>query len=644
MAAEAKTITQRIGGNQTVVLIVAVTMLLCFTVASEILPALGMRNDPEYIRYTVNGKPVAMSGTEFTSSFAQWQRFSLPFGKQGQEMFLADLMQDSLAKEAGIEVPDATLRRWVETRTFFQDVDGTFDRATFDKVLLDQFRGMSVKAFEQEARRHIRLEHYNSLFVPVTVNVADADLYDRWKAEHPKVKLAYTWQAVAPLRAEMKIEEVTQEEMERWWTDVRHQKEFETPPRRTFDAVWIACDAVDDATYRAMREARAGDATLQVSDAEAREYWNSRRAFDFEMDRQDDAMLAKLRAENPDVVDEVPVKTPEDEEEDGDEGPPVLSDDQKFLRYWKHRITKELWLKKYVEGVLQEAISSGRPLVDVAETRAKDGLGLQILRQTEPVDQLEVDKLPGVGFPMCGLRYVLNDMHPAHEGNIHPHIIERSPLSNQLDTRGWLALQVQKVYPAAIPPLETVREKVASKVLDERAEDKARSKLEELRTTVQSAGGQLVTMAPGLGYEVSVTDFFNEFSWRPPLPRIPPGQEPPPPSEQWKNPDRRLGAILGRSFIFRGVPKGEFPAVIGDTFSTGAFYLVQVVDHAEPRFEEMTQSQKRQTLQGVQKVRFEKAAKDLSYDGLIDRMGLTIGGKKALRSGETAPVEETDPE
>ncbi len=637
MPKEKQSITQRLGGNRTVVLVVVVILLLCFTVASEVIPALGITGDREFARFTVGGRPVTLTNSEFAARYHDWQRFNARIRRVGREDFLQDLMLGALAEEAGVRVPDGSLRAWVEALPPFQDVDGNFDRELFDQALREHFAGVTPRVFESEARRLLRVSQYRDLFLHSFALVSDGEAYARWKGDHPKVRVRYAWQPVALVRAEMDPAAITQEALDLHWANPRVQGRFQTPPRRSFDALWIACDEFPDDAFRALREKFKHDAAVTPSEQEILEYWQQRRVYDFNIQTQSPESRAALLARNP-----VPPPPPrEDGEPDPappQDGEPNLDNPEVvFARFFRIVVEKELWLRKYMQRLLREAADGKVALEDVLRRHAEDGVPVRYHRQDAMVDQYEIEKLPDIGYPNCSLRWALNDYGPEKVGTVHPDVLERSPLSERLETRGWLVVRVLGVDPSHVPPLADVRDKVVDDLLDQRAKDEARARLEALRSAAQEAtDGGLDAAAKAAGFELAEAGPFNEYSWRPPLPRPEPGREAPSPADQWKDKDRRLSSVMGRYFAYREIPPGEYAPVIDDVLSTGAFYLVQVTERAEPPFEEMTAAQKKDAVRAVQQDRTRRVSRELSYDRLKDRLGLTLEGKPA----PAAPPEE----
>ncbi len=130
--------TQRIGGNRALVLGIMISMLVLFTVDYYVVQALGVGGrGGDHVRFTVNGRAVAIDQGRYQAQMADWQRFqtgqALFTGRPrgGSEDFLMDLMLAELARDAGLSVPDATLRDFIRINPLFSDGSGEFDPKRF---------------------------------------------------------------------------------------------------------------------------------------------------------------------------------------------------------------------------------------------------------------------------------------------------------------------------------------------------------------------------------------------------------------------------------------------------------------------------------------------------------------------------------
>ncbi len=644
-------LTRKIGGNRAIVLGIIIVMLVLFTVDLYVLPALGVSSRAgDYIKFTVNGREVTCGWEKYQAGMGDWQRFQLgqsmlsgaPRGT-AMEDFLEDLMLGEIARDAGVAITDETLAEFLRTNPLFQGSGGEFETKAYEEALRKNYQGISSRAFEDEARRYLLLDHFRKVYFHSFLAITDEECWKRWKGEHPKVAVAYAWQGVGTIREALKPEDVKDEEVEATWKDPAVQGRHRTPPRRAFEAAWVRIAAVEDAAFDAAREAWKDDPDLALKEGEAREFWWASQKYDFNLANLDGATLEALRKENGGEEPKEPGKdgTPppeagtEEAQAPAEPSPAELDTEEQYRRYWRRRAEKEVWLRKLLEKVRREIKDPAVPLADAAAKWSRPGLAVSVHRQEAPLDQYEVEKLEGPGG--SPIRFVLNDYDkPEQVGSVHAEAIQRTAFTDRLDQRGWVVVRVTGIVPEAVPPLADVRAKVVSEFLDDRARERAKARLAALRKAAEEGPLPLEEAAKKDGFECATTDPFNEFSWRPPLPRPAPGEvataAPPVFKDEWKDPARRLSAILGKYYPLREVVVGALSDVFDDASVTGACYLVQVKSRAEPRFEEMSQAHQSQVRRVLARERMMALGTELSYSKLKDRLGLFVAGEPAKES------------
>jgi hypothetical protein len=307
----------------------------------------------------------------------------------------------------------------------------------------------------------------------------------------------------------------------------------------------------------------------------------------------------------------------------------MLEPPEQYRRYWRFRVEKEMWLRKLMEHVLADLRAGTDPADRVLAKWSRPGVEIRLHSQAEPVDQYGAEGIPELGGPSCPLRFQLNRFPSGQEGTWHSEVIQRTARMSVLPERGWVVFRVNRIVPEAVPPLADVRDKVVGEILDARAREQARARLEGLRKAAGDARVALSAAAKDQGLESAVAGPFNAFSWRPPLPLPAAGEPAPPRADGWKDPDRRISAIMGRYQALRETPAGSFSAALDDVDGTGAFYIAQVKGRTEPRFEEMTLAQATQVRRTILRERMGAALQELTYSRLKDRLALHVGGRPA---------------
>jgi hypothetical protein len=651
MPKESVTWTQRIGGNKALVLVVMILILILFTVEGFVLPSFGVGNKAgDFVRFTVNGRAVILDKSHYDNLIGDWQKYQMgesnytrgPRG--GPDEFLNDVMLAELAKDAGLSVTDGSLREFIQSQ--FEDSSGEFDPKAFDRALQERYGGMRPRAYEEQVRLALLIDHLKRLYVDANCPADEGESYKRWKGDYPKIEVAYAWKPVAPIRAGMKVEDLKPEEVEAYWRNLAVQDRHKLPRRVAFEAAALRVSEVDDQAYRDAREAWKADADLQLKkDAggdEAYDLWFQGKKYDFPIQGQSEETINALRKENEAAVkkeDEEAGKDPRSGPKDpaapetpidlSKLPPDKLEDREQYRRYWRFRVEKDLWLKKVFQKALKEAKDGNKTLAEIADKWSRPGLKIRVHVQAEPIDQYAVEKIPGFGSSGCDLRFALNDYKPDQAGTYHPEILYLTAAHDDLAQRGWEIARVSKVVLEEVPPMDTVKDKVALELLDDRARDRARSELEALRKAAEDSRKTLEDAAKEKGIDAATAGPFNAYSWRPPTPRPAPGKEAPAADEGWKDPNRRLSAIMSRYSALRDTPLGAFGPVLDDAAGTGAFYLAQAKSRSEPRYEEMTQAQVAQVRKVLTRERLGNLGMELSYARLKDRLGLLINGEPA---------------
>ena len=673
---DSQSLTQRIGGNRTIVLGIIIVMLVLFTVETYITPAMGVGGrGSEFVKFTVNGRTVVYGIQQYQNLYADWAKFqsgqSLATGRGrggSREEFYEDLMVAELARDAGLAITDETLKEFIRTHPLFSGTAGSFDAKTFEEAREKYFGGLAIRSFEVEARRFILVDHYTKIYAHSFLAITDGECWQRWKGDHPRVEIACAWQPVEPLRDAMKVGDLKEEEIETFWKDPAVQNRHMKPTLHAFEAAWVAPDGVTEEGYQAGLAAWKDDPALRVTDDEGKEYFRGAIRYDFNIGMQDEATVEALRKENLKPADPKkdepkkdepkkdepkkdepksdepkkdappPAPSPEDDPAAAaaalDPTPPAEQDETlQYLNFWEHRCKKELFLKRLLTRVHGEVKDGKKSLAEAAAAWSRPGMEIRHFTQKEPIDQYAVEKLQDLGVENSNLRYALNIYaKPDQKGSLHPEVLQRTATTDLLVRRGWIIFRVTEIVPQAVPPLAEVREKVAGELLLDRAKEQARTRLTALRKAAEESHQALEEAAKGGKggeFETALAGPFNEYSWRPPLARTAPGATPPPATDGWKNPERRLTAVMGNYLLLREIPVLGFSDTIDDAEGSGAFYLVQVKGRSDPSFEEMSAAQISSVRKVLARERIQALGSELSYSKLKDRLNLLEDGKPA---------------
>jgi peptidyl-prolyl cis-trans isomerase D len=202
----------------------------------------------------------------FQNTIKQYQQALGPAfsEKMIEELHLREKILDSLiekililqeAKRLGLSIPDEELRKAIESIPAFQ-VSGQFDRRNYERFL--RISRMTPEEFEQDQRENLLISKIMSLIKMNGGKVSDEEVLDTYLFEGERINLAFVKVAFGALRKQVNTNEI---EIKDYYQT--HQEEFRIP---TFIQIQYLLFRPSDFEGKA-----------QVSLDDAKRYYDSRK-------------------------------------------------------------------------------------------------------------------------------------------------------------------------------------------------------------------------------------------------------------------------------------------------------------------------------------------------------------------------------
>ncbi|MBI4827553.1 MAG: SurA N-terminal domain-containing protein [Nitrospinae bacterium] len=450
---------------------------------------------------------------------------------------LNSLIEEQLAlraaREAGLDISDAELSGAITGMAEFQ-TGGQFDKARYLDIL--KANGITPGMFEEQLRAELLANKLRAL-VEEAVTVSQAELVDAWLAENQPVTVEYALIGDASREAAVDMGDAA---MAAWYG--QRQVEFQTPERRAFRAlvarardfeplVTVPARAAEE-YYRGHPDEFAEDELVEAShilarvapDAPAEKDAAARGKIDKALARvragEDFAAVARAVSEDPAAAD------------GGDLG--AFGRGMMFPQFeaavfaLKPGEVSEPFLTEFgwhIAKVTRHTEARARPLEEVralVEERVKakmaDDLAMDTLDAAVKTGAAGFGEAPAA---FKGLRLVSGE---AEKGAPLPQFAEWRPVSDALfalpagqvsgavETPGeYAAVIADAITPAAAPPFEQVKEKVAARYRSEESKRLAREAAEGAVKATRE-GKPFYGVVKEAGLALSVTAPFSRAS------------------------------------------------------------------------------------------------------------------------------------
>lgn len=476
--------------------------------------------------------------------------------KMIQELHLQEKILDGLidkililqeAKRLGLSVSDEELREAIESIQTFQ-VNGQFDRRGYEWFL--RSNRMTSEEFEQSQRESLLISKVVSLIKLNEGNVSDDEVLDTYLFENERINLAFLKIVPGSLKSQVNANEV---EIKDYYQ--KHQEELRIP-------------TLVQVQYLLFRPSDF-ERKVQVSSDEAKQYYDSRKDA-FKIPKQVRVRDILIKVEPQDTPDKIEAKKKKAEEildkakktkdfgslakqysdaENGSKGgdlgwirkgmlgeqiEPILfnmkaGDLSRILpandgfHIFKVEEVKEEKLKPFDTVKDQILLTLDKEKAKAEASRKADDAFYALFKGRDlegysrdngiPIKTTgffkEGDEIPEIGrspaFSSSAFSLRVGDISPVV--NVPPNFYILK-MVNKKDSR--------------LPPLNEVKEEVTRKVIETKAEEKARQVAEEFLNQIRT-GKNLREVAREKGYPLEETGFFNRTAGV--VPKIGPARE-----------------------------------------------------------------------------------------------------------------------
>ena len=476
--------------------------------------------------------------------------------KMIEELRLKDKIVDDLiakililqeAKRLGLSIPDEELRGSIESIPAFQ-VNGQFDKRNYERFL--RLRRMTPEEFEQGQRENLLLSKAVNLIKMNSGKVSNEEVLDTYLFENERIDLTFMKIIPDSFKGQVNVNEI---EIKDYFQ--KHQEEFRIP---AFAQIQYLLFQPSDFEGKA-----------QVSSDEIKRYYDLRKNT-FKIPKQVRVRNILIKAGPQDTPDQLEVKKKKAEE--------ILEKAKKTKDFGS--LAKQYseaenasqggdlgWIQKGMLGEKIESILFSMEAGDLSEVLAERD-GFHILKIEEVKEELQKSfeevkdqihqalkkekakaeasrkaedafyalfrsrDLEGYSrekdIPMktTGLFKEGDDIpdigrNPSFYSSVFSlKLGEISPVVNI--TPNFYILKLMNKKDSRIPPLDEVKEEVRRKVIETKAEEKARQVAKDLLNQIRT-GKNIREVAREKGYPLEETGFFTRTAGV--VPKIGPGRE-----------------------------------------------------------------------------------------------------------------------
>ena len=195
---------------------VTIFVVLAFVVPGAIMGSFGSANpgDRVYVTWTRPGQPeMSMTVRDFQTNKQSHSRLLSSFSRQNSsaadQEVAAYLLEDSLALEAGIVVTDRDLRNFLRDQLRFENAGQL-------RSLAQNFR-MTVKQYEEEMRRWLRVRRYRNILTQGLQFADPTEVESQWKSKFREYKFAYVEAVAEDFDEEARAIVPNDEELQAWF-------------------------------------------------------------------------------------------------------------------------------------------------------------------------------------------------------------------------------------------------------------------------------------------------------------------------------------------------------------------------------------------------------------------------------------------
>jgi len=632
------------------------------------------------------------------------------------------IVLDKLAEKLGVKIPPQAVQDWI--RGNFTDPEtGRYERELYEAWLRSpNISGVWATAseFEKFLRRYLTVQYFVKIYSPLLFPTNE-QVYKQWSVRNRRHDTEYVVQSISALRREVDMAAIPMPEVEAYYGRDRVRRNFRVPTRQEFEAIYLILDDVTDEQFAKLTKKADEKELVKLGPQEGfRHYYANEKGL-YRTDRlverlkkeweeeqkakeKEDAGAEEDPADGEDkpadeetepadeetkpadeetkpadeekagATDLPGLDLPELPKKGGFEDPTIgLTPEQKYQKYFKEPVERELYLKKLLARLLMDERIKKKGLAAIAteyglphyvtergldrfEIYKNEPVGGQELRETlnrmtagddgeYAVDVVGIGTGKTRGYAIFKLNRVTVEHFPELSAVVEEKLLRDTlPLMARVEREvieeGTLADALRASFPdVTVPDQESfkVEEVVRMLLRQTKAEEEATAKLDKVMAAVTAGGQTFRSAAEEKGYRVFTMDGVT-IETRMAEPAEPdPGETLTPAQEKQRQLDRHRWFLLkGRSFgtalplnirLIADTPSQSFvPQVLLDR-ETDSAYLVWVNTHVVPAPEEMPEvATSRIRLELMNHNRRTTLRSFFEFDDIVERYSLFVDG------------------
>jgi hypothetical protein len=440
-----------------ITLVLTIFVLLIFTVGDELMQTIGGKNrnnaQQVHLSWVHPTKGLrTISEIQFVDELRRQRDFDtlqmVSKNRIDEDQLALDLIDDELALEAGVDVPDKQLSDAILQGVPELRIQGYMSPEIYK--LTCQSRRITPAVYEGVLRRKLRITRWQKILMAGAAPPAPADMETRWKLEHQQFAFDYIEQDHASLLPEAAAQLPDEAGLKTWYDGLNESAkrpkffpEYD-PEKFKVELVGFRVGGEDAAAGLLAKFPGPAELTDESREQRAKDYFNQ-------------VSSTRFRRDAP-----LPPGTPEAED-------PATRDMYAYAEV-AEQARKEAPVFYALKDWLAElkAKKTAKETIDLAALAAE--LGLHYDASTEALPTKDWEERAGLGG-----KTVAGNLSRTAQGELFADVmVEKSALV--------VANMLERI-PAAPPPFEKVKEKAAEEWKKDKAGELAVAKLNAVRGT-----------------------------------------------------------------------------------------------------------------------------------------------------------------
>jgi hypothetical protein len=609
--------------------------------------------------YVVDGKTVDVSEGDFDAVRLRFIATARILGMQeppDDDAIWMHILQHAAAEAEGIYVPESRVERIVEFVGQGGRPGSEFDPQAYRENLRRMSGGqLSDAAFTRTVTELLRIDEYRGVYASAFAMVPSRDAFERWQQNNEKLTATYVAQSFSDLRPEVDALEPTDDELRDFGRTPRAAAQLRVEPQKVVEVAYLRVREMTKVQLKELENFLRDNGTIPanpkaVDTLGLQEYHGAR---DTIYTRENWVRAARVYHAEAMKRYEQRVKDWEasDQSEPKPDEPPdptldTPPDDfiERYRKYWRTRILKEVLAREFLKVFAERAEREGKSFADLAGEY--EVLGVKVAVNEEPLQDVDMaDKFPeqlGVDSELSSIvrTYLKGPSgETAFTPSVHTVPIPTTRLGRTLDDRGYMVARLAGFTASRVRELEEARDQILTMWREHQVRDRARLRLEGLRDKVVAGETTLEEGAKELGLEARVLRRFNRSTAPRRPPSIIPGKDVDPAVERVRQSIQHRNRVAGDYTVLKGLEPGTFrKTVLLDDRTEGA-YLIRLDGKDLPTPQEIQPHELRAERLTLMQEMFQKRSEVTDAESLKERFQLKIVEPEPV--GDDESDEET---